>query len=399
MRTFKNSMLMITAFFCVFITRDTNAKIIWSKDLIPGVNVNSSPLASCLKKDGSGVIVIAIESPKGTFPINGDCALWEIGVDGNAVRILPKNVSGGTVQTNANPTWPGCAIVSDNSGNILTIGILSGQNDETKVAIFSKADEKENIVLMRDNMERFSVKEFIPLQDDTFALVGDRNSDGLYLRIDNQGSIIQEILFDIGHTEKFTGVAQVKSENLSLAVVGISAKISTKDPNENSAENFILIYDSNDKITNDDYFAGEIPMILSPKVCCLDNGNIIVVHKKKSEFSKTRLWARCYTKELKLLWEKEIFVADRFLFSFDVASRGTTGFVVGMAQQECLEFYFLDQDGVKIDYVEQKGVPGGVFGVGLNLIRLNDKTFAVFKEGTAGNIKECTIKAKVIALD
>ena len=401
MRLSQNSTIVLVTLLCVSVSNMLNAGILWEKDLVFDENTNSSPLSSCINNNANGVFVITKVGPKGFFlHKSGDSVLWEIGVDGNIVRKnLLKDADGNAMKTDALAVGPGCAMVADRSGNLLTIGVLGERKKGKSLSFVSTANTTEPSVTAYKRAEDFSIKELISLKDETFASVGNRSGDGLYLRIDNQGSIVQENLFDIGNNEIFSGVAQVKSENLSLVVVGVSVRISIKDPNENSAKNFILMYDSKDKITNDDYFTGEIPQLLFPKVCCLDNGNVIVVYKKKSEDSKTRLWARCYTQELNLLWEKEIFVADRFLFSFDVASRGTTGFVVGMAQQECLEFYFLDQDGVKIDYVEQKGVPGGVFGVGLNLIRLNDKTFAVFKEGTAGNIKECTIKAKVIALD
>jgi hypothetical protein len=145
---------------------------------------------------------------------------------------------------------------------------------------------------------------------------------------------------------------------------------------------------------------GGLPGILFPKVCCLDNGNIIVFYKIKSEYPKTLLWARCYTKELKLFWEKELFAADKMPFFFDMVSRRAGGFIAWIGQKESLEFYFLNNDGTKTDYVQYKSTSGGTFGIpGFNLFRVNGRTLAVFKEGTAGNIKECSIKTKVIALD
>jgi len=400
MRLSQNSTIVLVTLLCVSVSSMLNAGILWEKDLVSEANTNSSPLASCINTNTNRVFVITKVGPKGFFlHKSGDSVLWEIGVDGNIVRqTLLKDADGNAMKTEALVVGPGCAMAADRFGDLLTIGVLGERRKEKSLSFISTTNTTEPSVTAYKRVEDFSIKELIPLQDETFASVGNRSGDGLYLRIDNQGSIIQENLFDLGDNEIFSGVDGVKSENLSLAVVGVSVRFS-KDPNENSAKNFILIYDSNGKITNDDYFTGGIPGILFPRVCCLGNGNIIVVYKKESEDAKTRLWARCYTQELKLLWEREIFVADRFLFSFDVTPWGSTGFVAGMAQQECLEFYFLDQDGVKIDHVEHKGVPGGVFGVGLNLMCLNDKTIAVFIEGTAGNIKEASIKAKVIALD
>jgi len=360
-------------------------------------NTNSAPLASCLNKDGNGVIVMTVECPKGYFPTQGDSILWEIEADGKATRISPKNIDGSVVQTNANPVGPGCAIASDNLGNLLTIGVLSGQKDGQKVAIISQAKRAEKTMSPRDYIESHSIKKLISLQDNTFALAGDRNSDGLFLRIDSQGRIIQEKLFDMGYLEMFTGVDRLKPDNLSLAVVGTSARISVKNPAESSAENFILIYDSSQRIVHEDYFIEGIPGLLFPRVCCLNNGNVIVLYRKKNEDTKTRIWARCYTQELKLLWEKEIFAADRTPFAFDVTSCTSGGFVVGIVLQiDGLEFHFLNEDGTKTGYTLYKGMVGMA---SFNLMRANNRTIAVFEEGTAGNIQECTIKTKVIALD
>lgn len=401
MRLFQSSTIMLAFCFFISFSNSPSAEITWVRDLVSDANTNSAPLASCLNKDANGIVVITRECPKGFFPVRGDCIFWEIGKDGNVVRrVSLKKTDGNTIQANTIAVGPGCAMASDNLGNFLTIGVLGEQRKERSAAVISVENATEPNVSIPRRIENLSVKKLIPLQDNTFALIGDRNGDGLYLRIDGQGKTIQEKSFEMGYHEMFTGVAQLKSDNLSLAVVGLSARIFPKNPTESSAENFILIYDSNQKLIHEDYFTEGIPGLLFPKVCCLDNGNLIVLYLKKSEVSEVRLWARCYTQELRLLWEKEIFVSNSFLFSFDVTSFVSAGFVAAMAQRECLEFYFLDNNGAKIGHVEYKGVPGGAFGVaGLNLIPVNGEIIAVFKEGTAGNIKECTIKAKVIALD
>lgn len=393
MRFFENSKIMLVVFLCVSISTVLNAEILWEKDLALDANTNSAPLASCLNKDANGLIVMTVECPKGSFPIHGNGILWEIGTNGETHRFSPKNIDGSIVQTNSNPIGPGCVMASDNFGNLLTIGLLGKQ----KAGVISGDEKTEKTVLPLKQIESRSVKKLISLQDNTFILVGDRGGDGLCLRVNSQGDIVQEKLFDIGGREILTGVDVVKSNNSNLAVVGLSPNISIENPVENSAENFILIYNSDLKIVHEDYFTEGFPGLLLPKVCCLDNGNIIVVYKKKSEHAKAQLWARCYTQELKLLWEKEIFVADKLPFSFDVTSCGSAGFVIGVVLQlDGLEFYSFDKDGKKTGYTLYEGMVGIS---GFNLMCLNNKAIAIFKEGTAGNINECTIKAKAIALD
>ena len=145
---------------------------------------------------------------------------------------------------------------------------------------------------------------------------------------------------------------------------------------------------------------------LFPKVCYLDNGNIIVLYNKQSPESedpdKTKVWARCYTQELKLLWDKEIFAGDSFPnklpFHFYLIKYGSKGFVsVIVKPTEKLEFYYFNESGSKIGYYEYKGLIGSS---GFNLVRMSDKIIAVFEECSGqGNIKDITIKTKVIALD
>jgi hypothetical protein len=194
-----------------------------------------------------------------------------------------------------------------------------------------------------------------------------------------------------------------------LAVVGLSAK------NESAAgmsgENFIVLYDPNFEKIHEDHFMGWRAIsalslvMLHPKVCYLDNGNIVVLYNKENtdpNDPKTRLWARCYTQQLKLLWEKEIFTAEKSLnklpFYFDIVSHDSGGFVtVIRTPVEYLRFYFFDAAGNKTDYAEYKGL---VSTPGFNLMRMNGRTIAVFEEFSGqGNIKEITIKAKVIAID
>jgi hypothetical protein len=411
MKLFKNLTIMMVMLFCVMISRRVNAGILWEKELALDANTNSAMLASCLNKDASGVIVTTIECPKGSFPKKGVNILWEIGSDGNAARIVPKNTDGSQIWTNANPVGPGCAIASDGLGNLLTVGILSKQKDEQRqrIAVVSMTDSAEKTMSPRNYIESHSIKKLIPLKDDTFILIGSRSSndgDGLCLDIDNQGKILQEEQFDAGRNERFTGADWITSNNPRLVIVGSSVKHSNESNAGFSGDNFILLYDPNLKIVHEDYFTGwksvsALSLATSqPEVCYLANGNIVVIYNKEGTDSKTRLWARCYTQELKLLWEKEIFVTNRFLFYFDVTPWGSAGFVVGMVQRELLEFYFFDQEGIKLDYARYEGVPGGAVGInGFNLIRVNSRTIAVFDEGTAGNIKEASIKAKVIALD
>lgn len=133
-----------------------------------------------------------------------------------------------------------------------------------------------------------------------------------------------------------------------------------------------------------------------PKVCRLNNGNLVMVfyHQNKKD-DKAELRARCYTSELKLLWEKDLFTTEQKFFSFDMASH-KNGFVVAIPSLEGLKFHSLNEHGGKTGYTEYKRMVGTP---GFHLMRVGGKTIAVWEKGGPGNIKELTIKARVIAFD
>jgi hypothetical protein len=406
MRPFKNLTIMLVMFFGILTSSAVNAGILWERELVLDANTNSVPLASCVNKDSNGIIVMTRESPKGKSPAHGgDLVLWEIGIDGGVTRTMPKDASGNQIWTSADYIGHGCRIASGRLGNLLTVGILSKQGEhEQKIADVSKADKEEKKMSILNSIEHYSIIKMIPLKDNSFVLVGERSGNGSCLRVDGQGRTTQEKLFDIDQTNIFSGVVQAKSydSNLILAISGLSFGNTANDPNGNFSKNFIFICDSNLKTIYEDYFTGGVPRLLFPKVCCLDNGNIVVLYKKESaDPNKTSLWARCYTNELKLLWNKGIFVADNMPFAMDITDRESWGFTVGIIQNmvqrsNALELDSFDDEGNKIEQINYKGLIG--LG-GFNLMNLNNKMISVIEEGTPGNIKEASIRAKVIALD
>lgn len=55
-----------------------------------------------------------------------------------------------------------------------------------------------------------------------------------------------------------------KPDNLNLSIVGLSVIKPTGESKEYSANNFILIYDPDDLLIREDYFAGDYPEWLAP---------------------------------------------------------------------------------------------------------------------------------------
>jgi hypothetical protein len=393
---------MIVLFFYTWYTSRVCAKIVWHQDLVCDPNTNTGPLASCINNNGNGIFVITKTESRGTFlDKEGECILWEIKVGGDIVRrVLLRDANGNTIQTNAQDVGPGCAMASDRSGNIVTAGVLGEQRGKRSIDVISKTDinTADPNIISGNRIDHFSIKEMVFIKKATFALVGARKDDGFYLRIDKRGKILNEVSFDMGQTEILSGAATLKPDNTNLAIAGLSGRNPNNESKENSVDNFILIYDPNDTLLQEDYFIGAFPGITFPKVCCLDNGNLVVgFYNKDKKESKSGLWARCYTQKLEFLWEKELFSIENSSFSFDIISCGSIGFRIAILNPiKGLKIYTFNENGDLIGSIEYRGM---VVNPGFNLMRVGGKTIAVFEEGSPGRIEEVTIKAKVIALD
>jgi len=401
MRFFGDSAAIIAVCFCVLTSNGVIAAVSWDKDLVYDTNTNTSLLASCLEKDANSVFVITKVCPKGTFPKSGICVLWEIRTNGNLIRQFPlKNTDGNTIKTDSVAAGPGCAIAIDSLGNLLTINALVlGEREKSRsISAISLANSTEPNILMGDRMTDFSVKKLLSMPDNNFVLVGGQKDNGFCAKINNQGKIQREVLFDIGQLELFTDAALTTLDDSNLVVVGLSAEMSGKVSAE-KIDTFIAIYDPNCKLISKDIFSGGNSLLLPPRVCCFDNGNIMVLYIKRNEDNKPEFWARCYTQKLEVLWEKTVYTTNKSPFYWGATSRKSSGFVVGTIPQtmESVEFYFFDKNGTQIGNNHYKGM---VSASGFNLMRANNgKTIAVFEEGSAGSVKELTIKTKIIALD
>jgi len=387
MRLFKNLTIISAMFICMLVSSRVNAGILWEKELVPDANTNSTPFASCLNKNGDGIFVMTVECPKGSLPLlGGNCVLWEIGADGSAIRTLLKDGNGAKIRTNTETIYG--VIGLDTSNNLLTLGVLSKQKGEKgqKIGVISKGGK----ISPCNSINSHSIKKMMPLQDNTFILIGQRDSNGLYAQIDKQGGIIQEEIFDMGQGEVFTDIDKPKNDNTSLIIAGISCDLSQPYP-----KNFILIYDNNKKIISEDYFIGKFPPLLFPKICILDNSNIVAVYTKAgADPNKTLLTARCYTNKLKLLWEKEILSTDEIV-TFDIISNNS-GFIAAAALNN-LELYSFSDNGTKTEHIKYNDNSPGI--PGFNLMRVNDKIIVVFEEGITPVDRKWNFKAKVISLD
>ncbi|MDD5134228.1 MAG: hypothetical protein PHP01_02300, partial [Phycisphaerae bacterium] len=283
MRFFKSLILVLAIFFSIIVST-VNAKVLWEKELVSDANTNSIPLASCLNKNGDGIIVMTRECSKGKFPVlGGNLVLWEIGINGSAARTMPEDANGNRIWTNADYIGLGCRIASDKFGNLLTVGILNKPGEKRqKIAVISNTDKAKKTISICNSVENFPKIKMMSLQNNTFVMIGKRDRDGLCIRIDDQGAIIREKLLNRDEMNIFSSVDRMKSDDSNLVLAGVSFGKMSNNANENLSKNSIFICDPNLKTIYEDCFTGGASQLLFPKVCCLNNENIAVLYKKES---------------------------------------------------------------------------------------------------------------------
>lgn len=388
------SLLILTASKCM-------AANTWEIDLLPDPNTNSAPLASCVDEKTGRIIVVTKSGPRGSFlHKEGDCSLWEIGTDGQIMnRIRLSDKSGNGIRTSATAAGPGCAMAADSLGNLLVAGVFGEQKKDRFLTILSTTSgvpaDPNRTLSLGDRIDGFSVVKILSCPDNSFILIGSQEENGIYLRIDNQGRIVRKQTFDIGKREFFSGAVYLPSSG-NVVISGLSIGDVSKDSN---IDNFVLIYDPNDKLIHEDTFIGDCPeMLISlPKICCQDMGHLIVVfYHKNKENNKAGLRARCYTHTLKLLWEKDLFSTDQIYFNFNLTPNRSNGFSVAVLSLKGVFFSSYDEKGSRIYGREYKGMTGFF---GFNLIRVHDAVIAVFEEGGPGRIEDISIKTKAVRFE
>lgn len=168
------------------------AVIAWEIELISDPNTNCTVLASCDSDEADRIYVITKAGPRGGFlHQEGNCLLWEIKEDGRITRrTLLTDKTGRKIRTNALPIGPGCAMAANSRGHLMTAGVSGEQQKDRTLAVLLNTDTKtaDSNILWGDRIDNFSIKEMVPLRDDTFALIGTRRHQGVYVRIDDQKS-------------------------------------------------------------------------------------------------------------------------------------------------------------------------------------------------------------------
>gem|GEM_PF-6305671 len=394
----------IAIIFFIISSSTIYANILWERDLVFDVNTNSSPHVYCINKEANNLFIITKTVPKGEyFHKAGNLVFWDIGASGNIFsKAKLQGADGNEIKTNAFAMRDGSVMASDDLGNLLTIGLLEEQQKEPSFSISVANGIEPNIIIIKP-IKDLKMQQLISFLDNTVLGVGATNTNGFCVKLNNHGEIIEQALFDVGQNEIFTSTDWSKNEKPNIVAVGLSFKLANQETEESYAQNFIILYDPNLNMVHEDYFMGWTSMspfslMLKPKVCYLEDGNIVVVYNKENSDLKMQLWARCYTPEFKILWDKDILPVDANIFSFDLVSTESGGFLMAVVkdQVEKVEFSYWDKE---CQIIKKSYYNGLVATHCFNLIRMKNKTIAIFEEYSGrGNMKDITIKAKIIAL-
>jgi hypothetical protein len=391
------SIFVTVTLICLAIVNGASASdiVIWQQELTFDQNLRCKPAAMSVNKKNDELIILS--TSESSEKRETDLQLWKINPNG-------------TVKTKKS-----LGLLSEyNSLNAIAVGIKVAVRHDTGDIVRLKLDDINNISLsvINRNMQVSEVKLNIPtpkiagsliLHDmvsypnDCLLLVGQDRDGGVVIKTELSGNMVWEKPFDTGKTDILHSLAR-DPEDSSFYVAGISVSTSSAMSFADAATICLLRYDNNGEIIGSDFFEGGLAPWASsfPEVICLTSGIVLVVYDKSPNGMATELYARAYTKELILLWEKLILQTeeDGPPANFDICATTEDRFVLaGIVNIMDLRVYEYGANGTILQSLELDGKVG-VGGMYVDYI--DEKILVAFKASTQESVKEEKIKLMAI---
>lgn len=325
----------------------------------------------------------------------GECILWEIDADNNTTqKIVLDLYNGSFLKTNLQGFMVSNSLLTANgNGNITTLGMVDCSPTEMpNVIVLSELDASKNRCRfdVGDQIEdtTVAISKIITLKDKYLAFIGTQNSKGLYLKVDGQGKFVDRFLFDRnGDFMQFTDAVLLESDDDFLCVVGFSSDF--EDGHLVDMNYSLLVYDSQGNIRNQDHFKEEVlnPLVGSfvPRLCNLADGNLVVIYYKKDVADDPKIsmnfggsiWARYYTPELKLIWERSLFSVPA-PFPCEIGSHPMQGFLIRNPHQQ--QIYHFNSEGIKLSQIQLESTDVKFPFTPFFFVNTNKKTFLIYAE-------------------
>ncbi|MCK4914232.1 MAG: hypothetical protein KAI59_06625 [Planctomycetes bacterium] len=281
---------------------------IWQKEIVCDPNTGCYPCAVAADVFSNKLVIYGTRMK--SIIDGGDFMFWEINPDGSILQEIRIGSVPGKPTTLPLSKVSDMIIKSDNniialgrfdsntpSSSLLTINQTTGSSSKpTKVS--TKSQKKYNNIIITKLLS----------SNNSIVLAGHQGTDGLLIKLDNNGNEKWNVPFDLGKTEIFTDAA-VKSNVIYVTGITVNIREANKMGFGSETKNFLLIYDVDGQLLKQDYFKGVCSTKL-PQVTQLENGNVLVAYDKSEDITATDLNVRAYSPDLTLLWETQVVEAE-----------------------------------------------------------------------------------------
>jgi hypothetical protein len=372
------------------------AEPIWQKEITVNSNSGCAPSAVGIDTKGNKLVIFGATIRNGIE--EGEFMLWEIDPNGN---MLYQTQIGKTSPKSAiMPLFHRSGSISIREGaQIAVLGNFDVNTSSSLLTISRKGHEIDKLSMKNfsnskiENRKRDKlILKMKPFSCNSQILVGRQGTDGLLIKLDDAGNEVWEKTFNTGKMGIFTDVI-VKPDK--IYVTGLTAPVRAPDKMGFSAEtqNFLLLYDTNNKLIRENYFEGAYPTKL-PQIIQLESGPILVAYDKSKNVTEVDLNVRAYNSDLELLWEKQLVKSGGSgppgYFKI-IAVSGDKFFVGAVFDGGELVIVECASDGTLVERWNF-GKIVGPYG-GLHLAELDKKIYAIFGTPSYGALQNVKIMA------
>lgn len=321
------SIFITTFYFVAANSLFASDTVLWRQEFTCDSNSTCKPVSMLVDDKNNELILFGMSSSSGT---KESVLLLKVDSNGNVLhrRSLGLLSKYGTFKASL---FGIKTTIEPDTGDIVRLNIYDVNSISLAVTDKNMQTQTNSVNFGRKPSETILLHDMISCSNGSIILVGQHSKDGIIMKLNLDGNIVWEKIFNINQINILSSAVCAFDRN-NFYVAGMSASMVGKMMLAEPATISVLSYDGNGELQTEDSFEGGLapwPSSL-PKIIRLSSGIVLVVYDKSKNGKATELYARAYNPDLSLLWEKQLLQTkeDGPPASFDICATSNDRFAL-----------------------------------------------------------------------